>query len=239
HEGGGRGERTGDRVGKLARLLSGAGEAALYQSLHGQWTDPGALVIAGAEPEGLAWRDAWSEPGASFVERQQLADLLMYVPDDLLTKLDRASMAVGLEARVPLLDHRVVEYCWRLPYALKYRGGVSKYLLRRLLEQHLPPNLTRRPKRGFRVPIAAWLRTSLRAWAEDLLAEERLRRDALLDATTVRATWQAFLSGQGGLQEALWGVLMFQAWQGAFAARRAEARAAARLGPPLPARLAV
>ncbi|MGH6899061.1 MAG: asparagine synthase-related protein, partial [Geminicoccaceae bacterium] len=231
--------RRGDRIAKLARLLSEDGEAALYRSLHGHWTDPGRLVIAGAEPEGLAWQEAWSELPASFVERQQLADLLMYVPDDLLTKLDRASMAVGLEARVPLLDHRVVEYCWSLPDSLKRRGGVSKYLLRRLLEEHVPRALTRRPKRGFRVPIATWLRTSLRPWAEDLLAEERLRRDGLLDAGAVRATWQAFLGGQDGLQEALWGVLMFQAWQGAFAARAAQARAAARFGPLAPERLAV
>ena len=231
------GSRTGDRVDKLARLLSEDGEQALYRGLHGHWPGARDLVIAGAEPEALAWQDAWSLP-AGFVERQQLADLLMYVPDDLLTKLDRASMAVGLEVRVPLLDHRVVEYCWRLPHALKYRAGVTKYLLRRLLEQHLPRAVIRQPKRGFRAPIAAWLRTSLRDWAEDLLAEERLRRDGLLDAAAVRATWQAFLGGHDGLQEALWGILMLQAWQRAFAERAAGAGAAARFGPPPPERLA-
>jgi asparagine synthase (glutamine-hydrolysing) len=162
----------------------------------------------------------------------------MYVPDDLLTKLDRASMAVGLEAGVPLLDHRVVEYCWGLPEALKHRGGVGKRLLRRLLEEHVPRALTRRPKRGFRAPVATWLRGALRPLAEDLLAKERLRQGGLLDASAVRATWQAFLSGHGGLQEALWGVLMFQAWQQGFAVRSAEARAAARIGPPPPERLA-
>jgi len=176
---------------------------------------------------------------ASFVERQQLADLLTYVPDDLLTKLDRASMAVGLEVRVPLLDHRVVEYCWGLPHALKCRAGVSKYLLRRLLERHLPRALIRQPKRGCRAPIAAWLRTSLRDWAEDLLAEERLRRDELLDAGVVRATWQAFLGGREDWQEALWGILMFQAWQRAFAERAALASAATRRGASPPERLAV
>ena len=195
-------------------------------------------MIGGAEPDDLAWTHAWDLP-ASFVERQQAADLLMYVPDDLLTKLDRASMAVGLEARVPLLDHRVVEYCWGLPYPLKRRGRVSKYLLRRLLSEHVPPALTHRPKRGFRVPLAAWLRTSLRDWAEDLLAEDQLRRDGLFDVALVRATWRSFLAGRGGLHEALWGILMFQAWQPAFAARAAALRAAARTSPPPLARIAV
>jgi asparagine synthase (glutamine-hydrolysing) len=217
------GPRLGDRIDQLARLLSENSEAALYRSLHSRWPSPHALVIAGAEPEGLPCQDAWSVLPAGFVERQQVADLLTYVPDDLLTRLDRASMAVGLEVRVPLLDHRVVEYCWGLPHALKCRGGVSKYLLRRLLERHLPRTLIRQPKRGCRTPIAAWLRTSLRDWAEDLLAEERLRRDELLDAGVVRATWQAFLGGREDWQEALWGILMFQAWQRAFAERAALA----------------
>jgi asparagine synthase (glutamine-hydrolysing) len=230
--------RLGDRIAKLARLLSEHGEAALYRSQHSHWPSPEELVTGGAEPDDLPWTDAWSLR-ASFIERQQLADLLISVPDDLLTKLDRASMAVGLEARVPLLDHRVIEYCCGLPDQLKYRSGMTKYLLRRVLYEHVPPALIERPKRGFRAPIAAWLRTSLRDWSEDLLAETRLRRDGLFDAALVRATWHAFLSGRGGLQEGLWGILMFQAWQPAFAARLAKIRAGAGAQPATPQRLAV
>ena len=130
---------------------------------------------------------------------------------DLLAKLDRASMAVGLEARVPLLDHRVVELAWRLPRRFKVRGGEGKWILRRILHRHVPAELVERPKMGFSVPVGDWLRGPLRPWAEDLLAADSLR-GGMLDPVPVRAAWADVLAGRGRAELAVWAVLVFQAW---------------------------
>ena len=139
-------------------------------------------------------------------------DTRTYLPDDILVKVDRASMSASLETRVPLLDHEVVEFVWRVPMAQKVEGGRGKALLRRVLARHVPPALTERPKMGFGVPLDAWLRGPLRAWAEELLEPGRMRADGLLDSAAVRQMWARHQEGQEDLQYALWPVLMFQAW---------------------------
>ena len=145
-----------------------------------------------------------------------LLDQVTYLPDDILVKVDRASMAVGLEARSPLLDHRLVEWAWRLPLELKQRQGQSKWVLRRMLERHVPKQLTERPKMGFGVPLDQWLRGPLREWAETLLDERRLRTEGFFNVEPVRAMWRQHLAGHGSNQKPLWAVLTFQAWRQAW-----------------------
>jgi asparagine synthase (glutamine-hydrolysing) len=179
------------------------------------WFAPSELVVDGQEPNTLL-SDAPEERRLDqFTEQMMLLDTLTYLPDDILVKVDRASMAVALEVRAPLLDHRVLEFAWRLPLALKMQGGVGKLVLRKLLSRYVPPELFERPKTGFGVPLYRWLRGPLRDWAENLLDERRLEQDGYLKPRPIRKVWQSFLAGKsewayGG--ELLWSVLMFQAW---------------------------
>jgi asparagine synthase (glutamine-hydrolysing) len=183
----------------------------LYLHLMSQWKRPAELLAAGTEPRTrLSDPDRW--PRVAFTSAMMLQDIGMYLPDDILVKVDRASMAVSLEARVPLLDHRVVEFAWRLPAEWKLRGGTGKWILRRVLERHVPRSLFERPKTGFGVPLAAWLRGPLKAWGEEYLDESRLQDGGYLRAAPIRDAWRAHQSGRSNLQYPLWSVLTFQAW---------------------------
>jgi asparagine synthase (glutamine-hydrolysing) len=217
----------GEKVHKAARGLASASADELYQGLVSSWRDPAGLVIGGAEPATLGPDALARLERLGITERMMALDMLTYLPDDILAKVDRAAMSVSLETRVPLLDHRVVEFAWRLPLGLKLRGGETKWVLRQLLYRHVPRALIERPKMGFGIPIDAWLRGPLRGWAEELIDERRLRSEGYFQPEPIRAAWEAHQSGRANMQYQIWAILMFQSWlEGQSAPEEAEGLAA-------------
>jgi asparagine synthase (glutamine-hydrolysing) len=204
--------QLGDKLHKFAAVMPCNGDTDLYRRLVTHW-EPDQVVLQAHEPKGVLWDPKIDTDFPDLLPRMQFLDLVSYLPDDILTKVDRASMAVALEARVPLIDHRVVEFAWRLPKAAKIRGGVSKWLLRQVLYRHVPKELVERPKMGFGVPLGEWLRGPLRGWAENLLSEQRLREGGFFDPAAVLRVWSEHLSGDHNRQYMLWNVLMFEAWR--------------------------
>ncbi len=202
---------AGQKMHKLADALTTDGDG-FYRRLISHWAEPDALVFQATEPRGLVWDATLPERVPDFVERMSFLDTLTYLPDDILTKVDRASMAMSLEVRVPLLDHRVVAHSWRLPLHMKIRSGKSKWLLRQVLYRHVPAPLVDRPKMGFGIPLGDWLRGPLREWAGDLLSRNSIERFGLLDYAPIEAAWNDHQTNRRDQQYLLWDVLMLQAW---------------------------
>lgn len=203
---------TEARLAKLSEVLNAKDSGALYRRIVSLWPDPKALVLGGSEATGRLWEPNLTKALEQAIEAPQFLDTLTYLPDDILTKVDRASMAVALEARVPLIDYRVVEFAWRLPMSMKVRDGHGKWILRQVLDRYVPRQLIDRPKMGFGVPLGEWLRGPLRDWAEDLLSESQLSQQGLLRVELVRRAWQEHISGRQERASQLWAVLMLQSW---------------------------
>lgn len=204
-----------DKARKLAEIMDCQRPEQLYHGLVSHWKEPTTIVRQASEP-GTRLSDhlAWPLQAHELESRLMAVDALTYLPDDILVKVDRAAMGASLETRAPFLDHRVVEFAWRLPLSVKIRNGRGKWVLREVLHRHVPPQLVERPKMGFRVPLAAWLRGPLRDWAESLLDEYRLRTEGFLRAGPIRRKWTDHVTGRGEWAAYLWDVLMFQAWLG-------------------------
>jgi asparagine synthase (glutamine-hydrolysing) len=203
---------VGEKIHKGAGVLASSSVDDLYRGLVSIWNDPSSVVIDGVEPETMPTVAVPHLPGLEDAERMMVLDMLTYLPDDILTKVDRAAMGVSLETRVPFLDHRVVEFAWALPQELKLCDGQTKWVLRQVLNRYVPKSLIDRPKMGFGVPLDSWLRGPLRPWAEALLDESRLEREGYFHPAPIRLKWKQHLSGQRNWQHQLWGVLMFQVW---------------------------
>jgi asparagine synthase (glutamine-hydrolysing) len=197
------------KVAKLGRVLEAPSVRDAYGALIAHWEDP-ASVVLGVPP--LVDGRVPDIGGEDVMSQLLRADLTTYLPDDVLTKVDRASMAVSLETRAPFLDRGVLDVAWRLPGSSKLRDGVSKWMLRQVLYRHVPRALVDRPKMGFGIPISTWLRGPLRPWAEDLLAAPALARHGVLDPGPVREAWRLHLSKRRDLGYELWDVLMLEAW---------------------------
>ena len=201
-----------DRLPKLAEVLAHRDGESFYRELVSHAKDPNQLVLDADEPETLLGRSARLPHLPGLRERMMYLDMMTYLPDDILTKVDRASMAVSLEARVPFLDHRLVEFTWRVPTEYKYRNGEGKWLLRQVLYRYVPKELMNRPKMGFGVPIEHWLQGPLREWGEELLSEKRLREEGFFEPASIRKMWSEHASGRRRWHYNLWDILMFQAW---------------------------
>ena len=204
--------QLGDKFQKGINVLDSENINELYKRLISNWHDPSSIVINGVEGKTIFSKDDYSLDEFNVIQKMMYIDSVTYLPDDILTKVDRAAMAVSLETRVPFLDHKVVEFSWRLPDSMKLKNGVGKWLLREVLYRHVPRELIERPKMGFGVPIGLWLKGPLKDWAEELLDETRLHSDGLFHPSLVRKMWNEHLSGVRNWQSQLWAVLMFQAW---------------------------
>jgi len=210
-------QRLGERIHKLSNIMSADSVGEMYRSLLSAWQRPDGLVAdyrASEDPNERILEG--SEPG-HLLDRMMLADQMIYLPDDLLAKVDRAGMAVSLEIRAPLLDHRVVEFSWRLPRTLKLRGNLGKWVLRQVLYRRVPHEIIERPKMGFSVPIDRWLRGPLREWGESLLSYDELGRGGLLNPAAIVRAWGDLQESRRPVGAALWAVIMFQAWRARWA----------------------
>ncbi len=202
------GGRAGEQFDKLAQVLAADHSGKFYQQFVSYWKDPAQVVIGADIPA-----TAFDEPSDDAIfERMMLLDALTYLPDDILVKVDRAAMAASLETRVPMIDHRVFEFAQRLPRDYKIRDGQGKWLLRQLLYKHVPRQMVDRPKKGFSVPLAVWLRGPLRDWAAALLDPARLRQQGLFHAEPIVRKWQEHQAGKRDWSTHLWSILMTQAW---------------------------
>jgi asparagine synthase (glutamine-hydrolysing) len=207
-------DATGDKVHKFAHVLaSGTSPEHTHRILVSRWNGDSRIVLGNHRcPPTLDQVHGGLDVQAHPILRLMYADTMTYLPDNILAKVDRASMGVSLESRAPLLDHRVYEFAWRLPMHMKVRDGRGKWLLRQVLHRYVPPEIVDRPKMGFCVPIDFWLRGALRDWADGLLAERRLRQDGYLDPAPIREKFDQHVSGARNWQHHLWNVLMFQSW---------------------------
>ena len=202
------------KLGNFSQILGGIDIEGQYRHLISRWENPLELVPdATEECVNIHSDQTLSEDFPDPITRVQYCDMMTHLPDDILAKVDRASMGVSLEVRVPILDHRVVEFAWALPSHMKIRDGQSKWLLRQLLHQYVPPHLFERPKMGFGIPIGQWLRGPLQEWAEDLLSENSLKRGGLFNPAPIRKRWQEHLSGTHDRTRSLWTIIMFQTWR--------------------------
>ncbi len=220
---------NGRRMHRLSQLMGSRSLAAMYVQLMSKWLPEDGLVL-GVETDfliGGAWR-----PGLDPIDAMRTWDTEVYLPDDLLVKVDRAAMSASLETRAPFLDHRVAEMALALPQRVLVRGGTGKWALRQLLDRHVPRKLIDRPKAGFEVPLGAWLRGPLRSWAESLLDKSMLARQGFLDPHQVHGLWQQHLTGRFDRSLHLWNLLMFQAW---LAAQQRSPSPLATVADPVPA----
>lgn len=202
----------GDKIHKTGSLLLLENLSDTYYQLVSHWDKPTDVVLGSREPKTVLTTAGLQPRTATHIEKMMALDLLSYLPDDILTKVDRAAMSVSLETRVPFLDHRVVEFAWSLPLNQKLNQGIGKWPLRQILYKYVPKELIERPKMGFAVPIDQWLRGSLREWAEALLDKQRISKEGYFDPQLVRHKWEQHLSGRYNWQSLLWNVLMFQVW---------------------------
>lgn len=205
--------RVGERIHKLATVAAADSAPAFYRAMVSYWQRPSEVVLGGQEPESVLTKDRALVQSLSTVEQMMYFDARSYLPDDILAKVDRATMAVSLESRGPLLDHRVVELGWRVPMSMKVRNGVGKSVLREVLYRHVPKAMVERPKMGFSVPISDWLRGPLREWAGDLLAEGRIRDAGFFEPRAIGRALKEHQEGSRNWEEPLWAALMFEAWR--------------------------
>ena len=207
---------AGEKLQKLGQRLQDVRDIDdFYLSLVSQWRTPEEVILSAQEstvPDSLVTdRKKWPQLERA-EERMMYLDTMTYLPDDILCKVDRAAMGVGLETRAPFLDHRVVELAWKLPVRMKIRDGQGKWMLRRILYKYVPRELIERPKQGFAVPLGEWLRGPLRDWAEHLLEPVRLANEGYFQPEIIQQKWQEHISGKYNQEHSLWSVLMFQAW---------------------------
>jgi asparagine synthase (glutamine-hydrolysing) len=202
----------GDKLHKGAGVMDARNLDELYMYFISHWNNPSSIVLDSVEPPTILNGLRPDLTDLDDIEKMMALDGLSYLPDDILVKVDRAAMGVSLESRIPFLDHRVVEFAWKLPKAFKYRDRTTKWILRQVLYKYVPPDLVERPKMGFGVPIGDWLRGPLKDWAEDLLSENGLKKEGYFDHKAIRQMWGEHQISRRNWQDQLWGILMFQSW---------------------------